>query len=29
MDYKLPKGYIDLIEKKYNLKVLDLSLIHI
>ena len=23
MDYKLPKGYIDLIEKKYNLKVLD------
>ena len=21
MDYKLPKGYIDLIEKKYNLKV--------
>lgn len=23
MDYKLPKGYVDLIEKKYNLKVLD------
>ena len=23
MDYKLTKGYVDLIEKKYNLKVLD------